>query len=123
MKRLVIFMSFLFLNFTGISQSKDSLFYVNDDLYKKVSYYDNSGLRETGYYDSGKNRVGEWVTYHRNGVIASVGRFSKNKKHGEWLVYNYTGNLLGKMSYEIGSKVGKWLRYDEDGNILATIEH
>ena len=63
------------------------------------------------------------MAYHRNGVIASVGRFSKNKKHGEWLVYNYTGNLLGKMSYEIGSKVGKWLRYDEDGNILATIEH
>ena len=123
MKKLVIFMSFLFLTFSGISQSKDSLFYVNDDLYKKVSYYDNGGIRETGYYDSDKNRVGEWVAYHRNGVIASVGGFSKNKKHGEWLVYNYTGNLIGKMSYERGSKVGKWLRYDEDGNVLATIEH
>ena len=123
MKKLVIFMSFLFLTFSGISQSKDSLFYDGDDLYKKVSYYDNGELRETGYYDSDKNRVGEWVTYHRNGVTASEGGFSKDKKHGEWLVYNHKGNLIGKMCYVRGRKVGLWLRYDEDGNVLATIEY
>lgn len=100
----------IFLSSLSYGQIKDSLILEND-LIKKISYYQNGNIRETGYFDLDEKRHGKWFLYLENGNCISVASFNHGLKHGEWKVYDKNGNLVCKMFYNNGEKIGTWEIY------------
>lgn len=98
------------LSSLGWSQVQDSLF-LEEDLIKKVSYYQNGNIRETGYFDLSERRHGKWTLYLENGNCVSIASFNHGLKHGEWVMYDDNGNIACRMFYKNGEKTGTWQLY------------
>lgn len=117
MKRIV---TYLFL-FCGISlYSQHDTCFVEGDRIKKVSYFNDNQIREIGYYNLNKEKVGNWISYHRNGKVASTVSFKNNKKDGEWVIYDLNSNIVSKMFYKNGQRSGTWIMYNELGEVIET---
>ena len=59
MKRFIIFILFALFSSVLMAEDRDTIFVVEHNIYKKISYYDNGVKREVGFYNSDKQRVGQ----------------------------------------------------------------
>ena len=116
--RNLILIVLVFLSIVSLGQ-KDNSIIMEDNRIKKITYYEDGSIRETGYYDMKGNRIGVWVMYHNNGNVIMVGEFKNGLKHNEWTVYNSNGVLISRMFFNNGKRTGKWEIYKE-GELAQT---
>lgn len=119
MKRFIIFILFVLFSSVLMAEDRDTIFVVEHNLYKKISYFDNGVKKEVGFYNSDKQRVGQWTTYHSNGVISSEAFYKNDMKHGDWVFYDYEGRVMSRIQYYENKRVGTWVQYKEDGSVLS----
>lgn len=119
MKRFIIFILFVLFSSVLMAEGRDTIFVVEHNLYKKISYFDNGVKKEVGFYNSDKQRVGQWTTYHSNGVICSEAFYKNDMKHGDWVFYDYEGRVMSRIQYYENKRVGTWVQYKEDGSVLS----
>ena len=119
MKRFIIFILFVLFSSVLMAEDRDTIFLVEHNLYKKISYFDNGVKKEVGFYNSDKQRVGQWTTYHSNGVIGSEVFYKNDMKHGDWVFYDYEGRVMSRIQYYENKRVGTWVQYKEDGSVLS----
>jgi antitoxin component YwqK of YwqJK toxin-antitoxin module len=84
-----------------MAEDRDTIFVVEHNMYKKISYFDNGVKKEVGFYNSDKQRVGQWISYHTNGVISSkvLIQYYENKRVGTWVQYKEDGSVLSVRKY------------------------
>lgn len=119
MKRFIIFILFVLFSSVLMAEDRDTIFVVEHNMYKKISYFDNGVKKEVGFYNSDKQRVGQWTTYHSNGVISSEAFYKNDMKHGDWVFYDYEGRVMSRIQYYENKRVGTWVQYKEDGSVLS----
>lgn len=119
MKRFIIFTLFVLFSSVLMAEDRDTIFVVGHNMYKKISYFDNGVKKEVGFYNSDKQRVDRWITYHSNGVICSEAFFKNDMKHGDWVFYDYEGRVMSRIQYYENKRVGTWVQYKEDGSVLS----
>ncbi len=101
---------------------------------KFESHYDTGQIKETGFINEKGERVGEWITYYRNGQENAIVPWVDGKVHGELKMYFQSGQLRGKELWEHGKKVGesiaywpngqvKWKAQFQDGNQQGEVVH
>ena len=108
--RHLILITLVFLSTIGFGQNK-VVSTLEDDIIKKVTYYEDGSIREVGYFDLNERRHGKWILYLENGNIKSIASFQHGLKHGEWIVYDRYSNIVCRMFYKEGVKVGTWEIY------------
>jgi len=119
MKRFIIFILFALFSSALMAEDRDTIFVVEHNIYKKISYYDNGVKKEVGFYNSDKQRVGQWITYHTNGEKSSEVFYKNDMKHGDWVFYDYEGRVMSRIQYYENKRVGTWVQYKEDGSVLS----
>lgn len=72
-----------------------------------------------GAFDKGL-RVGKWMEWYSNGVIASMQEWRKGSLHGEVIRYNYDGIIRSVEKFGNGKKVGLHVFYSDEGKVLKT---
>ncbi|MDW8850095.1 hypothetical protein SD960_08340 [Flavobacterium sp. MMLR14_040] len=70
-------------------------------------YHDNQ-LAEQGQFKNGL-RVGEWKTWYKNGVLASIQMWNNGFKSGKFFKYDLNANLIESGQYMTDLKTGKWI--------------
>jgi hypothetical protein len=78
-----------------------------DDLKEGLFEYCNNGRTQMGSYRKDK-KIGRWVTYFENGVMARCGWYKDNVPDGIWSFYDRNGTLIKEGSYVMGKKEGIW---------------
>jgi hypothetical protein len=74
---------------------------------KFIKMYHSNQLAEQGEFKNGL-RVGEWKTWHQNGVLASTTEYSNGLRCGKHSSYNENGNLVENGKFRSDLKTGKW---------------
>jgi len=74
---------------------------------KFTKMYHSNQLAEQGQFKDGL-RVGEWKTWHQNGVLSSISNYSKGLRCGKYFRYNEMGTLVENGKYSSNEKIGKW---------------
>ncbi|MDR6764540.1 antitoxin component YwqK of YwqJK toxin-antitoxin module [Flavobacterium sp. 2755] len=74
---------------------------------KFTKMYHSNQLAEQGQFKDGL-RVGEWKTWHPNGVLSSISNYSKGLRSGKYFRYNEIGALVENGKYSSNEKTGKW---------------
>lgn len=84
-------------------------------------YYQNSRIKEAGFYDVSKwlNKEGEWKKYHENGNVKTVGTFVKNEYTGTWNEYYENKQLRSKGEMNGFRRKGRWEFYHRNGKLSA----
>ena len=83
------------------------------------SYHPNGQLKIIGKFTDGK-KIGNWVEYYISGNKKSEGYFANGKKDGAWVYYFLNANIKEKQFFVEGNKDGLWEKFDADGNIIQT---
>ena len=131
-KFFLVFISFIFFNFTALGTS------LNSSIQEYTNYYESGKLESKGTLLDGK-KIGVWNFYHENGNIAeehsyingdsylglkifnesgtivSSGIIINGKQEGEWRYFDEKGILLIKMNFKNGVRNGIFVAYAEDG--------
>jgi antitoxin component YwqK of YwqJK toxin-antitoxin module len=96
----------------------------NKDNTADVQYFVASGkLVSEGKMD-GKNRIGEWLYYHKKSKnIMSREQYVDGKLHGKKLTYFPNGKITEEISYENGVKQGDNLYYSPEGTLLKKLKY
>ncbi len=58
---------------------------------------------------------GEWLDYHPNGTLASVGQARQGVKHGPWTTFHSDGSRRSAGAYADGQRVGVWTTWMPNG--------
>jgi TonB family protein len=100
-------------SFVSIVEKKDSGYFRND------FYIFNSTLQMQGLYmDSAcKVKNGNFIYFHPNGNISSIGKFVNDEREGTWLLFYNNGMMQDSTNYENGTEVGISYGWHENGNI------
>lgn len=80
-------------------------------------YFMTGELRAEGWYKSKKYKKieGEFIGYHKNGVVNSRGYLSGDLKKGKWSYWHENGNLMNITHYnEEGEKHGEFKDWFSD---------
>lgn len=85
-----------------------------DDEFTKM--YHSNQLAEQGKFRKGL-RVGEWKTWHKNGVLSSIQIWSGGLRSGKFLKYDLNGNLEETGYYISNLKTGKWINVENGDTI------
>lgn len=109
--RHLILTVLIFLSGIVFGQYKE-VFTLEDDIIKKVTYYEDGNIREVGHFDLEEKRHGKWMLYLENGNCISIASFKHGLKHGEWIIYDSDSNLVCRMFWRDGIKVGTWEIYE-----------
>tara|TARA_Y100000588_G_C13977908_1_gene805866 strand:+ start:190 stop:684 length:495 start_codon:yes stop_codon:yes gene_type:complete len=85
-------------------------------LYKKFTDVPFTGevKGQTGRVKDGK-REGEWVSYHKNGLLQSKGTYRNGKEEREYVSYHDNGQLWFKGTYRNGKREDLWKSYNRYG--------
>lgn len=75
-------------------------------LYKK--YFHSNQLAESGKFKKGL-KVKLWKTWHENGNIETIQRWSDGLQTGTYYRYDENSVLVEKGNYKFGKKNGKWI--------------
>jgi hypothetical protein len=78
-----------------------------DDLKHGVFNYQGKRSVQTGSYYKNK-KIGQWLTYYENGILACSGWYHSGIPHGLWSFYDIEGQLIKEGSYVKGKKEGIW---------------
>lgn len=96
-----------------------------DDLKHGWFEYRDGGYLQTGFYCKNK-RIGKWVLYHPNGMMARCGYYRDHVPHGVWSFYDMEGKLVKEGAYVKGKKDGVWEKekteYYLDGVLMLTFK-
>jgi hypothetical protein len=117
MKKFVALLVLSLISFPSWSETMDDLVFRGDDdrYYKKFSDVPFTGeiksQTEKGWIREGK-RDGHWVSYFKNGQLASKGDFKNGKFEGPWVFYFDDGTLWMKGTLKDGERQGRWVHYD-----------
>ena len=84
-----------------------------------VIYFISISLKgqELNPFNDSINKIGEWVSYYKNGQLESKGIYNNGIKEGEWIWYYDNGQLQIKGFYKNGKQVGEWISYYYNGQI------
>jgi len=74
---------------------------------KFVKMYHSNQLAEQGQFKNGL-RVGEWKTWHQNGVLATTLHYSNGLRSGKYFRYDESGKLVESGKFSSNLKNGKW---------------
>ena len=71
------------------------------------------------------NKIGEWRSFHENGLPASIENYDENgKEHGKYITYS--SHIEGLVTYEStyvhGKEIGEIIERDDLGNIVKITE-
>ncbi len=96
----------------------------NKDNTADVQYFIASGkLVSEGKMD-GKNRIGEWLYYHKKSKnVMSREHYVDGKLHGKKLTYFPNGKITEEISYENGVRQGDNLYYSPEGTLLKNLKY
>lgn len=83
---------------------------------KFTKMYHNNQLAEQGQFRNGL-RVGEWKTWYRNGILASIQIWNSGFRSGKFLKYDLNGNLIESGHYMTDLKTGKWINIENRDTI------
>jgi antitoxin component YwqK of YwqJK toxin-antitoxin module len=73
---------------------------------------------------NGKNRVGEWLFYHKkSNAVMSMEHYVDGKLHGKKLTYFPNGAITEEISYENGVMQGDNLYYSPEGTLLKKLRY
>ncbi len=86
--------------------------------YKVVSYYQDGSVSETGYFNTNKEKTGEWISYHNNGQVSAKANFKNDKKDGLWEMYDFNGKLFMVINY-VNGKLKYAFTAKQDGSLIA----
>ena len=87
-----------------------------------VKYFDPKGnLLSEGKMD-GEDRIGEWITYHRNSKVAIVREtYSKGMLHGKKSTYYPDGKITEELEYSEGLRNGANIYYARNGVVIKNL--
>lgn len=74
---------------------------------KFIKMYHSNQLAEQGQFKNGL-RVGEWKTWHQNGVLATTLHYSNGLRSGKYFRYDESGKLVENGKFSSNLKTGKW---------------
>ena len=83
------------------------------------SYHPNGQLKIIGKFTDGK-KIGNWVEYYISGNKKSEGHFANGKKDGAWVYYFLNANIKEKQFFIDGHKDGLWEKFDLHGTVVQT---
>ncbi len=85
------------------------------------TFYDAPGqpLRSVARYDHGR-LIGEQLTYHANGQVASRGTREGGRRTGLWQEYDETGALRTETTYKANLKNGLYRELSATGTVVAS---
>jgi hypothetical protein len=98
MKKIIIFILFVFLRTTGYAQDKEAL----KDGYQ-IFKYPNGTVSSEGLIKNGKPE-GFWKSYYVTGVKKSEGKRTNFMLDSIWLFYDQAGDTTEKINYLYGKK-------------------
>ena len=83
------------------------------------SYHPNGQLKIIGKFTDGK-KIGNWVEYYISGNKKSEGHFANGKKDGAWVYYFLNANIKEKQFFLEGKNDGLWEKFDVQGTVVQT---
>jgi len=86
--------------------------------YKVVSYYETGEISEIGYFNTNKEKSGEWVSYYKDGKVNSKASFKNDKKDGIWEFYDLTGKMTMTINY-VNGKFKYAFKVDQNGGLIV----
>ena len=97
MKNIMItLLMFTFIFTLSAQESIKPRFTKEGNLTKAVYFHDNGAIAQTGFF-KGKERHGNWVSYHPSGKKTAMGSYLSGKKNGQWFFWQ--GNDLIEVIY------------------------
>ncbi len=108
MKKIVVFLFFVFICKISSSQEKESL----KDGYQ-VFKYPNGSVSSEGVIRNGKPE-GLWKSFYVTGVIKSEGRRTNFLLDSIWLFFDQSGDTTEKINYLYGKKNGWYYKYKKE---------
>lgn len=98
--------------------------YQKDSDIAKVQFFSVDGVLESAGAMQGKNRVGTWNYYHKDGkTLLSDENYKDGMLHGKSSTYYKTGALTEVLNYENNELSGIALRYDSNGTIISEVTY
>jgi antitoxin component YwqK of YwqJK toxin-antitoxin module len=89
-----------------------------------VKYFTISGKLVSQGKMKGKQRIGEWLYYHKNSrEVMSRETYKNGKLEGKKLTYYPNGKLTEEISYDNGVMQGESLYYGPDGTLLKKLRY
>lgn len=84
-----------------------------------VTFYTRKGKKVSEGKMKARNREGEWVTYHQDGIVIMVREnYINNKLEGKRTVYYIDAVIAQEENYKNNKKEGAALDYTKDGKVL-----
>lgn len=85
----------------------------------KSEFYNNGNLKAT--YSSIENGLTKVVLYFEEGGIRETGYVLNNQRTGVWESFDRSGNKTSKGYYSDDDKVGTWTFWSATGQVYATV--
>lgn len=96
------------------------IFNENNDI-AEVKYFTKGKIVSEGKMD-GKDRIGEWITYHKDGKTPMVREtFKEGKLDGKKIIYYPNGQVTEEQTFKMGVKEGENLFYSPDGIVIKKL--
>lgn len=90
----------------------------------KVTYYTAKGKVVSEGEMDGKDRIGEWIYYHKKGdAIMTREHYKAGKLHGTKVVYFPNGNVAEEINFRVGMMHGENKYYAPNGTLLKALNY
>lgn len=90
----------------------------------EVKYFTKKGKLASEGQMRGKERVGEWVYYHKKGnTVLTRETYVNGKLDGKKVTYYPDGTLTEELTYDRGSREGPNNYYSPDGVLLKKLQY
>lgn len=94
-----------------------------DDL-AQVEYFTIKGKLVSKGKMKGKDRVGEWITYHKDAkTVMLIENYSDGKLDGKKTTYYPNGKITEELEYSKGKKNGTNIYYSPEGVMIKKLEY
>ncbi len=81
-----------------------------------TAFFQDSLIREKGYYEDGSIE-GEYITYHKNGELSTIGHYREGKLHGPYKSFYDTGAKFEEINFADDQLDGEALVYFQYGTL------
>lgn len=90
----------------------------------EVTYFTNKGNIISRGKMMGKERIGEWITYHENSKVPMVKEtYSDGKLNGKKTTYYSNGKITEELNFVNGLKEGSNIFYSPIGVVIKKLEY
>ncbi|WP_405252372.1 hypothetical protein [Dokdonia sp. Asnod3-C12] len=98
--------------------------YTPDSPYIDVTFFTTDGKMVSKGRMNGRERIGEWLSYHQDGKSVMIKEnYENGKLEGERSVYFINGVLAQQEFYKKGLKEGKATYYSEEKKVLKELQY